>query len=137
MAARRCALRHIGHYLPAPVLPVRPALLEVLEHVAVDSQGDEPFAFGIAGGGAGRYRWLQEIVDGSSTGPDAIAARESCSRRHVMMMNSLSFLAPRSCRGRDAWPTAARYWCNRLTDAPSERSWQWHMLGTSNSLAGV
>ena len=55
MAARRCALRHIGHYLPAPVLPVRPALLEVLEHVAVDSQGDEPFAFGIAGGGAGRF----------------------------------------------------------------------------------
>jgi hypothetical protein len=37
-------------------------------------------------------RWLQDIVDGS--GPDEIASRESCGKRHVMMMISLSFLPP-------------------------------------------
>ena len=40
------------------------------------------------------HRWLQEIVDGSVANADDTAARESCSRRHVMMMISLSFLAP-------------------------------------------
>ena len=38
--------------------------------------------------------WLQEIVHGSSAGPDDIAARENCSRRHVTMMISLAFIAP-------------------------------------------
>jgi len=39
-------------------------------------------------------RWLSEIVDGRVSGPDAIAAREGCSKRHVAMMISLAFLSP-------------------------------------------
>ena len=39
-------------------------------------------------------RWLSEIVDGSVTGLDAIAARENCSKRHVAMAISLAFLSP-------------------------------------------
>jgi len=39
-------------------------------------------------------RWLSEIVDGSVTGLDAIAARENCSKRHVAMTISLAFLSP-------------------------------------------
>jgi hypothetical protein len=74
-------------------------------------------------------RWLQEIVDGSSAGPDEIAARESCSRRHVMMMISLAFLAPdlvtAAMHGRLPRGIGVR----RLIDAPLEWSRQWHMLG--------
>ncbi|GJD66815.1 recombinase family protein [Methylobacterium frigidaeris] len=38
--------------------------------------------------------WLAELVAGTVTGPDQIAARESCSKRHVTMMISLAFLSP-------------------------------------------
>ncbi len=55
-------------------------------------------------------RWLQEIVDGSAAGPDEIAARESCTKRHVMMMISLSFLAPDLVRAAMELPAAARHW---------------------------
>ena len=64
-------------------------------------------------------RWLQEIVDGSSAGPDEIAARESCSRRHVMMMISLAFLAPDLVRAAMNGRLHARCWCDtsdRCTD---------------------
>jgi hypothetical protein len=39
-------------------------------------------------------RWLSEIVDGRISGPEAIAERESCSKRHVTMTLSLAFLSP-------------------------------------------
>ena len=74
-------------------------------------------------------RWLQEIVDGSSAGPDEIAARESCSRRHVMMMISLAFLAPDLVRTAMNGRLPRGIGVTRLTDAPIEWSRQWHMLG--------
>ena len=73
--------------------------------------------------------WLQEIVDGSSAGPDDIAARESCSRRHVMMMISLAFLAPDLVRTAMNGRLPRGVGVTRLTDAPIEWSRQWHMLG--------
>ena len=39
-------------------------------------------------------RWLDELISGAVIGPDAIASREGCSRRHVNMTISLAFLAP-------------------------------------------
>jgi len=77
---------------------------------------------------AGR-RWLQEIVDGSCAGPDDIAARESCSRRHVMMMISLSFLAPDLVAAAMQGRLPGGIGVTRLIDAPMEWSRQWHMLG--------
>jgi site-specific DNA recombinase len=74
-------------------------------------------------------RWLQEIVDGSSAGPDEIAARESCSRRHVMMMISLAFLAPNLVAAAMHGRLPRGVGVTRLTDAPIEWSRQWHMLG--------
>ena len=74
-------------------------------------------------------RWLQEIVDGSVAGPDEIAARESCSRRHVMMMISLSFLAPDLVRTAMSGRLPRGVGVTRLIDAPIEWSRQWHMLG--------
>ena len=74
-------------------------------------------------------RWLQEIVDGSVAGPDEIAAREACSRRHVMMMISLSFLAPDLVRAAMDGRLPRGIGVTRLTDAPIEWSRQWRMLG--------
>jgi DNA invertase Pin-like site-specific DNA recombinase len=39
-------------------------------------------------------RWLAEITAGAVAGPDAIALRERCSKRHVAMTISLAFLSP-------------------------------------------
>ena len=74
-------------------------------------------------------RWLQEIVDSSSAGPDEIAARESCSRRHVMMMISLAFLAPDLVAAAMQGRLPGGIGVTRLIDAPIEWSRQWHMLG--------
>ena len=74
-------------------------------------------------------KWLQEIVDGSVAGPDDIAARESCSRRHVMMMISLAFLAPDLVRAAINGQLPRGIGVTRLIDAPVEWSRQWHMLG--------
>jgi hypothetical protein len=74
-------------------------------------------------------KWLQEIVDGYSAGPDEIAARESCSRRHVMMMISLAFLAPDLVRTAMTGRLPRGIGVTRLIDAPIEWSRQWHMLG--------
>ena len=73
--------------------------------------------------------WLQEIVDGSSAGPDDIAARETCSRRHVMMMISLSFLAPDLVAAAMHGRLPRSIGVTRLIDAPIEWSRQWHILG--------
>ena len=74
-------------------------------------------------------RWLHEIVDGSAAGPDEIAARESCSRRHVMMMISLAFLAPDLVAAAIHGRLPRGIGVTRLTDAPIEWSRQWNMLG--------
>ena len=74
-------------------------------------------------------RWLQEIVDGSASGPDEIAARESCSRRHVMMMISLAFLAPDLVATAMHGRLTRGIGVTRLIDAPIEWSRQRCMLG--------
>ena len=74
-------------------------------------------------------KWLQEIVDGSSAGPDEIAARENCSRRHVMMMISLAFIAPDLVTAAMHGRLPRGVGVTRLIDAPVEWSRQWHMLG--------
>ncbi len=74
-------------------------------------------------------RWLQEIVDGSAASPDEIAEREDCSKRHVMMMISLSFLAPDLVRAAMDGRLPRGIGVTRLTDAPMEWSRQWRMLG--------
>jgi hypothetical protein len=43
-------------------------------------------------------RWLDEIVAGTVTSVEQIAARDKCSVRQVNMTISLAFLAPSSCR---------------------------------------
>jgi site-specific DNA recombinase len=68
-------------------------------------------------------------VDGSAAGPVEIAAREGCSRRHVMMMISLSFLAPDLVRAAMDGRLPRGIGVTRLTDAPIEWSRQWRMLG--------
>jgi site-specific DNA recombinase len=74
-------------------------------------------------------RWLDELVTGSIAGPDAIAAREGCSRRHVERTISLAFLAPdlvqAAVEGR--LPRGVGVSC--LIDMPSEWRRQWQMLG--------
>ncbi len=74
-------------------------------------------------------RWLQEIVDGSATDPDEIATREGCSKRHVMMMISLAFLAPDLVNAAMDGRLPRGIGVTRLIDAPIEWSRQWHMLG--------
>src|SRR5215204_1121618 len=74
-------------------------------------------------------RWLQDIVDGSAAGPDDIAAREGCSKRHVMMMISLSFLAPHLIPAAMQGRLPRGIGVSRLTDAPIEWSRQWRLLG--------
>jgi len=74
-------------------------------------------------------RWLQEIVDGSAAGADDIAHREGCSKRHVMMMISLAFLAPNLVRAATQGRLPRGIGVTRLIDAPIECSRQWHMLG--------
>src|SRR5215207_9036053 len=74
-------------------------------------------------------RWLQDIVHGSAAGPDDIAAREGCSKRHVMMMISLSFLAPDLVRAAMQGCLPRGIGVSRLTDPPIEWSRQRCMLG--------
>jgi site-specific DNA recombinase len=72
-------------------------------------------------------RWLHEMVDGG--GPDDIAAREGCSRRHVMMMVSLSSLAPDLVRAAMQARLPRGIGVTRLIDTPIEWSRQRQMLG--------
>src|SRR3982075_2136850 len=74
-------------------------------------------------------RWLDEIVSGSVTDVQQIAARQKCSARQVNMTISLAFLAPDSrqsgCRRR----LLRGIGVERLRDAPPEWSRQFEALG--------
>ena len=63
-------------------------------------------------------RWLHEIVDGSAAGPHHIAHREGCSKRHVMMMISLAFLAPDLVSAATQGRPPRGIGVTRLIDAP-------------------
>ena len=74
-------------------------------------------------------RWLNEIVTGNATGPEAIAARERCTPRHVTKLMSLAFLAPDLVQAAIDGRLPRGVGVSRLTDAPIEWSRQWDVLG--------
>jgi DNA invertase Pin-like site-specific DNA recombinase len=73
--------------------------------------------------------WLQELVDGSAADPDEIAAREGCSKRHLLKMISLASLDPNLVKAAINGRLPRGIGVTRLGDAPLEWSRQWHMLG--------
>ena len=74
-------------------------------------------------------RWLDELVTGAVAGPEAIASREGCSRRHVNMTISLAFLAPDLVRAAVEGRLPRGVGVSRLIDPPIEWQRQWQMLG--------
>lgn len=68
-------------------------------------------------------------MNGAVSGPDAIATREGCSKRHVNMMLSLAFLAPELVRAAVEGRLARGVGVSRLFDAPVEWSRQWQLIG--------
>jgi site-specific DNA recombinase len=78
--------------------------------------------------GRGR-RWLDEIISGSVTDAEQIAARERCSVRHVNMTISLAFLAPKLVRAAVEGRLPRGINIERLRDTPAEWSRQFEALG--------
>jgi hypothetical protein len=76
-------------------------------------------------------RWLDEIVAGTVTGVEQIAARDKCSIRQVNMTISLAFLAPDLVKAAVEGRLPRGVGVARLRDAPAEWSRQYAMLGLS------
>jgi hypothetical protein len=74
-------------------------------------------------------RWLDEIVSGSVTDVQQIAARQKCSVRQVNMTISLAFLAPDLVRAAVEGRLPRGIGVERLRDAPAEWSRQFEVLG--------
>jgi site-specific DNA recombinase len=74
-------------------------------------------------------RWLDEIVSGSVTDVQQIAARQKCSLRQVNLTISLAFLAPDLVRAAVEGRLPRGIGVERLRDAPSEWSQQFEALG--------
>jgi DNA invertase Pin-like site-specific DNA recombinase len=74
-------------------------------------------------------RWLHEIVSGSVTDVEQIAARQKCSARHVNMTISLAFLAPDLVRAAVQGRLPRGIGVERLRDAPAEWVQQFEALG--------
>jgi hypothetical protein len=74
-------------------------------------------------------RWLDEIVSGSVTDVQQIAARQKCSARQVNMTISLAFLAPDLVRAAVEGRLPRGIGVERLRDAPPEWSRQFEVLG--------
>jgi site-specific DNA recombinase len=74
-------------------------------------------------------RWLDEVVSGSVTDVQQIAARQKCSVRQVNMTISLAFLAPDLVRAAVEGRLPRGIGVERLRDAPSEWSRQFEALG--------
>ena len=74
-------------------------------------------------------RWLDEIVSGSVTDVEQIAARQKCSVRQVNMTISLAFLAPELVRAAVEGRLPRGIGVERLRDAPAEWSRQFEALG--------
>ena len=79
-------------------------------------------------------RWLDEIVAGTVTSVEQIAARDKCSIRQVNMTISLAFLAPELVKAAVEGRLPRSIGVTRLRDAPAEWSRQYAMLGLSSSL---
>jgi site-specific DNA recombinase len=76
-------------------------------------------------------RWLDEIVAGTVTSVEQIAARDKCSIRQVNMTISLAFLAPDLVKAAVEGRLPRGIGVTRLRDAPAEWSRQYTMLGLS------
>src|SRR5436305_14826006 len=76
-------------------------------------------------------RWLDEIVAGTVTSVEQIAARDKCSIRQVNMTISLAFLAPDLVKAAVEGRLPRGIGITRLRDAPAELSRQYAMLGLS------
>jgi hypothetical protein len=74
-------------------------------------------------------RWLDEIVSGSVTDVEKIAARQKCSVRQVNMTISLAFLAPDLVKAAVEGRLPRGIGVERLREAPAEWSRQFEMLG--------
>jgi site-specific DNA recombinase len=74
-------------------------------------------------------RWLDEVVSGSVTDIQQIAARQKCSARQVNMTISLAFLAPDLVRAAVEGRLPRGIGVERLRDAPAEWSLQFEALG--------
>jgi hypothetical protein len=74
-------------------------------------------------------RWLDELVTGTVTDLEEIAARENCSVRQVNMTISLAFLAPNLVTAAVQGRLPHGIGVSRLRDAPAEWSRQSAMLG--------
>jgi site-specific DNA recombinase len=74
-------------------------------------------------------RWLDEVVSGSVTDVQQIAARQKCSARQVNMTISLAFLAPDLVRAAVEGRLPRGIGVERLRDAPAEWSRQFDALG--------
>jgi site-specific DNA recombinase len=74
-------------------------------------------------------RWLDEIVSGTVTSVEQIAARDKCSIRQVNMTISLAFLAPDLVKAAVEGRLPRGIGVTRLRDAPAEWSRQYAMLG--------
>jgi DNA invertase Pin-like site-specific DNA recombinase len=74
-------------------------------------------------------RWLDEVVSGSVTDVQQIAARQKCSVRQVNMTISLAFLAPDLVRAAVEGRLPRGIGVERLRDAPAEWSQQFEALG--------
>jgi hypothetical protein len=77
-------------------------------------------------------RWLDEIVAGTVTDVEQIAARESCSVRKVNMTISLAFLAPDLIKAAIEGRLPRGLGVVRLCDSPAEWSRQYQMLGLTS-----
>jgi site-specific DNA recombinase len=78
--------------------------------------------------------WLDEIVAGTVTSVEQIAAREKCSVRQVNMTISLAFLAPELVKAAVEGRVPHGIGVTRLRDAPAEWSRQYAMLGLLSSV---
>jgi site-specific DNA recombinase len=74
-------------------------------------------------------RWLDEIVSGSVTDVQQIAARQKCSARQVNLTISLAFLAPDLVKAAVEGRLPRGIGVERLRDAPAEWSRQFETLG--------
>jgi len=74
-------------------------------------------------------RWLDEIVSGSVTDVQQIAARQKCSARQVNLTISLAFLAPDLVKAAVEGRLPRGIGVERLRDAPAEWSRQFEALG--------
>ena len=77
-------------------------------------------------------RWLDEIVAGTVTDVEQIAARESCSVRKVNMTISLAFLAPDLVKAAIEGRLPRGLGVVRLCDSPAEWSRQYQILGLTS-----